>query len=111
MVEQRLIDAITELLIEHMPRVAAGEEGFPGFRDSSLRGSRFQTTKAAVKRSGEVLRKYLRSKNDVVSFFAVKGLWEVDRSAAVERVRTLRSTDNARVAAMVRDLIDEWGIH
>jgi hypothetical protein len=106
-----LIEAITELLIEHMPRVAAGEAGFPGFMDSWLRESRFQTTKAAVKRSGEVLRKYLRNKNDVVSFFAAKGLSELDRSAAVERLRTLSFTDNARVAAMVRDLIDDWGIH
>ena len=107
----RVIEAVAELLIEHMPRVAAGEEGFPAFMDSSLRGSRFQTTKSAVKRSGEVLRRYLRNKSDVVSFFAAKGLWELDRSAAVERLRTLSFTDDARVAAMVRDLIEEWGIH
>jgi hypothetical protein len=94
-----------------MPRVAAGEEGFPGFMDSSLRGSRFQTTKAAVKRSGDVLRKYLRNKNDVVSFFAAKGLGSWTDPRRFERLRTLSFTDNVRVAAMVRDLIDEWGIH
>ena len=107
-----LIEAIAELVLEHLPKVANGVERFPGwFSDSSLKETRYQTTKTAVKRSGDVLRRYLRSKNEIIAFHAAKGLWETDRSSAIAQLRKLGASSNRRVASMVKELVEDWGIN
>ena len=101
-----LIEAISEMIIEHYPKLCSSKK----YLWSALQEARNQITKKAVKRSEELLRKYLRNKNEIVSFYAVKGLWEHDRPAAVTQLKKIRFSTNSMVASMVNDLIEEWGI-
>ena len=101
-----LIEAISEMVIEYYPKLCLSEK----YLWSALYEARNQKTKKAVKRSEELLRKYLRNKNKIISFYAVKGLWEHDRPAAVAQLKKLKSSTNPMVISMVNDLIDEWGI-
>ncbi|MCJ7654982.1 MAG: hypothetical protein MUO97_06740, partial [Dehalococcoidia bacterium] len=101
-----LIEAISEMVIEHYPKLCSPEK----YLWSALDEARNQKTKKAVKRSEELLRKYLRNKNEIISFYAVKGLWEHDRPAAVAQLKKLKLSTNPMVISMVNDLIDEWGI-
>ena len=45
----------------------------------------------------------------MVSFHSARGLWEHDRSAAVDRLRTLSVSRDERIRAKVRQLSEEWG--
>jgi len=101
-----LIEAISEMVIEHYPKLCLSKK----YLWSALCEARNQKTKKAVKRSEELLRKYLRDKNEIISFYAVKGLWEHDRPAAVAQLKKLKFSTNPMVISMVNDLIDEWGI-
>lgn len=101
-----LIEAISEMVIEHYPKLCLSEKNLW----SALYEARNQKTKKAVKRSEELLRKYLRNKNEIISFYAVKGLWEHDRPAAVAQLKKLKFSTKPMVISMVDDLIDEWGV-
>jgi len=101
-----LIEAISEMVIEHYPKLCSSGT----YLWSALYKARNQKTKKTVKRSEELLRKYLRNRNEIISFYAVKGLWEHDRPAAVAQLKKLKFSTNPMVISMVDDLIDEWGI-
>lgn len=101
-----LVGAISEMVMEYYPKLCSSEK----YSWSALHEARNQTTTNAVKRSEELLRKYLRNKNEIISFYAAKGLWERDRPAVVAQLKKLLSSQNSMVISMVKDLIDEWGI-
>ena len=102
-----LIEAISEIVLEHYPKLCLSDKYF-WFESKEGRN---QTTKHAVKRSKQLLRKYLRNKNEIISFYAAKGLWEHDRPAAAEQLKRLASSQNTIAISMVNDLFEEWGIH
>jgi hypothetical protein len=107
-----LIEAVVHLVMEHLPSVVNGPDAFGGsYRDSSIREARYQSTKAATKRASEVLRRYLRSTNELVSIQAAKGLYESDRAAAVEQLQKLVQSTNTRIRHLVESLADEWGMN
>jgi hypothetical protein len=92
-------------------RAAAGITPFgPSFVDSALREARYQMTKAAIKTAERLLKKYLKDANEIVSFYAVKGLWETDRTGAIHQLKKLSASKNRQVVAMVNDLVEQWGI-
>jgi hypothetical protein len=105
-----LVDAVSHVVQEHLPVLAAGEDGYRWTMDGALRAVRFQTTKAAVKRSAEILARYLRSKDELIAFYAAKGLWETDRSVAADRLRLLSASEKPEIVSLVNDLVEEWGI-
>lgn len=106
-----LMEGISQILFEHLPTVTGG----PGiFRspevDPWARLCRYGTTRAATRRAAEVLCKYLRNRDDLISFHAAKGLYESDRAAAVQQLRKLAASSNSRVRSLVAGLVDEWGL-
>jgi len=101
-----LIEAISEMVMECYPKICSGEK----YSWSARQDAREQAAKAAVKNSEKLLRMYLRNRNEVISFHAVRGLWEHDRSAAVDQLKKLNSSQDPKVNSMVGDLIEEWGI-
>jgi len=103
----KLIEAISEMVLEHYPKLCIAH----GYYYSALYETRNQSTKHAIVRGEELLNKYLRNENEIVSFYAVKGLWEHDRSSAVEQLKKLTSSNNPMIFSMVKDLIEEWGIN
>jgi hypothetical protein len=107
-----LVEAVGHLVMEHLPTVVAGPVAFGGWcADSSMRDARYQATKAATKRASEVLRRYLRNKNELVSFHAAKGIYESDRPAAVEQLQKLARSTDGRIRHLVASLADEWGMY
>jgi hypothetical protein len=102
-----LIEAISEMVIEHYPKLCLSEK----YSWSTLYEARNQKTKKAIKRSERLLKNYLSNKNEIISFYAVKGLWEHDRPAAVAQLKKLKLSTNPMVVSMVDDLMDEWGIY
>lgn len=106
-----LVEAVTQLVVEHLPTVVSGPDAFAGwYADSSIRQARYQTTKAATKRASEVLGRYLRSRNELVSFHAAKGLYETDRAAAVEQLQKLACSTDGRIRNLVKSLVEDWGM-
>ena len=106
-----VIEAISEVLFEYLPQVAGGPDAFGDwYADSSIRESRYMTTRAATRRAAEILSKFLRSKDEFVSFYAAKGLYESDRAASVQQLRRLAASSDAQVRALVSDVAQEWGI-
>lgn len=105
-----LIEALAEVIIFHHPKVS-GDQNFNSWAYSShLQAARVESTKASIRRSTELLRRYARNDDDLVSFYAAKGLYEHERSLSVDRLRELLSSRNADVRSRVLDLIDEWGM-
>jgi hypothetical protein len=102
-----LIEAVAEMVISHYPKLCVSDK----YRQSVLDDARNQEMKEAVKRSEKLLRKYLRNRNEKISFYAAKGLWEHDKPAAVEQLKKLKFSTNPEVSSMVNDLIVEWGIN
>jgi hypothetical protein len=45
-----------------------------------------------------------------VSFHAVKGLYETDRTAAVEQLQKLARTADGRIRNLVKSFAEEWGM-
>lgn len=105
-----LTDAIAHLIVEHYPNVVNADSAVARYFRSSLEERRHHVVKAAVKRSQELLRKYLRSENEFVSFYAAKGLWEHDRAASAAQLKALSRSRDPRTISMVRELSEEWGI-
>ncbi len=110
----RLIEALSSMVIEHLPKILEeqGQEHSAYSSYSIFRKRQFDYNdyKNAIKRSQELLMKRLRSHNEIASFYAIKGLWEYDRSACTERLSVLSRSDNIIVTRLVSDLIDDWGI-
>ena len=105
-----LIEALAEVIIFHHPKVS-GDQNFNSWAYSShLQAARVESTKASIRRSTELLRRYARNDDDLVSFYAAKGLYKHERSLSVDRLRELLSSRNADVRSRVLDLIDEWGM-
>lgn len=106
-----VIEAIAEILFEHLSRVAGGRDAFNDwYVDASAREARYLSTRAATRRAAELLSRYLRNKNELVSFHAAKGLYESNRSEAVEKLRKLANGNDPQVRALVAELAQEWGI-
>ncbi len=104
-----LMESIALMVIEHKQNLYAVDNNYsyqnPFLSEALLNGKR-----QAVKRCEEVLGRYLRSSHDIASFYAAKGLWELDRTASAIRFRELSNSKDEEVRSMVRDLVDEWGI-
>lgn len=101
-----LIESIAGMIMEHYPQV--NQQSY--FYQSALDQARNQSREKAIHRCEELLRKYLKNDNELISFYAAKGLWEHDRSAAVSRLRELTFSENGKIKSMVQDLTEEWGI-
>lgn len=104
--QAKVTEALAEFMIEHQPRVQQNDMLWYDEREAV----RLEITARAVKRCAELLRRRLRSPNELASFYAAKGLFETDRSAAVDRLRELSGSDKSAVRSLVRDLVDEWGL-
>jgi len=105
----RLMESIALMVMEHKSNIYAINNNYsyqnPFLSEVLLNGKR-----QAVKRCEEILGKYLRSSHDIASFYAAKGLWELDRTASAIRFRELSNSKSEEVRSMVRDLVDDWGI-
>ena len=105
-----LIEALAEMVIHHYPTLS--NENTPSLWGSVSpnHSARIEYTKESIKRSVELLRKYLRNTDDLVSFYAAKGLYEHERSLSVERLAELAKSSDSAVSSRVGDLVDEWGL-
>jgi hypothetical protein len=106
--QAKVVEALTEFMIAHQPQLESdGEWSFDRSADRARRAFLVQ----GVKRSGELLRRYLRNRGDAVGFQAARGLYETDRGASVDRLRELLTEGDSSTQALVRDLVDEWGLN
>jgi hypothetical protein len=104
--QSKVIEALAEFMMEHQPHVQREQMFWDDERDAA----RLALWSRGVKRCSELLRKHLRSRNDLASFYAAKGLFESDRPAAVDRLRELNASSAPAVRSLVSDLIDEWNL-
>jgi hypothetical protein len=64
----------------------------------------------AVRRATDLLRAWTNSRNELVRFFAAKGLWGAERDLAARTLRQLKETGGADVVRRVDELMGDWNI-
>lgn len=64
----------------------------------------------SAKRAFDVLEAWVANKDDIVKFYAAKGLWGLNKGRATEVFNQLLRSGSDEVKHMVMDLADEWGI-
>jgi hypothetical protein len=106
-----IVDAISSIIIKYLPRLENrdqfGSSLYFGFHAKKARMLEFQR---ALKKSDEVLKRILNGSNEWASLSSVKGLWESDRSACIERLKALTQSNDSSLRKEVEFLIDDWGI-
>lgn len=103
------IELIGDIVVIHFPRHVSREMRGDSPYESTRSRARHQIRAAAMEVCERILRKNLKSSNEMVSFYAARGLWEHDRSAAVECLKKLSASRDERIRAKVRELSEEWG--
>jgi hypothetical protein len=106
-----LINALSSMVIEHLPKIVEQQH------DSYSRCAIFQKRQfnysdynKAIKRCQELLMKKLKNSHEIASFYAIKGLWEFDKSACTEQLLVLSKSKDDHIKSLVMELVDEWGI-
>jgi len=64
----------------------------------------------AVRRATDLLRAWTNHKDEMVSFFAAKGLWGADPGLAAQTLRRLREGGGVEVVRHVDELMGDWNI-
>lgn len=102
----KLIEALSNMTIFHYEDTIVNREisGFYGNKITNIYAT------IAVKRGKEVLNRYLRHKDELLCFYAAKGLYSIDRSASVNCFKKLLSGKSDCVKRLVVELSDEWGM-
>ena len=100
--------AISALVVEHGPVVIASRSGLDFGQVISER--RLGIVTAAVKRAINQLMAWSNSRNDFVSLYSAKGLWEFERGLATETLRRLWKTSPPEVVSSVKDVMEELGV-
>ena len=101
--------AISALLIAHsfnilQYRLDAGDESY----DSEFQY--YQRLSSTVTRATDLLRAWANNSNELVSFYAAKGLWGFERDLAARTLKKLIKSKNTEVVSLVRSLMDDWRI-
>lgn len=104
-----LVDAISAALIKYLPitRDDSASHQHLGWYSRFCRMGEIRKT---VKRAEEILYRHLRGRDEFTVFYAIRGLWESDKSACSARLRELSGTKDPLLKGMIDDLVDEWGI-
>jgi len=71
---------------------------------------RHKQIKLAVKRGIDMLKTWVSNRNELVRFYAAKGLWESDKNLASQTLRELHRRGSRTTVKLVKDLMEEWGI-
>jgi hypothetical protein len=107
--QAQCIELIGDIVVIHFPRHVSQKMRGDSPYESARSRARHQSRAAAMEVCERILRKNLKSSNEMVSFYAARGMWEHDRSAAVERLKKLSASRDERIRTKVRELSEEWG--
>ncbi len=64
----------------------------------------------AARRGEELLESWIGNKNEIVKFYAAKGLWERDKGRASSVLMNLSRSGSSLVRDLVAELMEKWGI-
>jgi hypothetical protein len=102
-----ITEAVSWMIIENYPKIAGSGGGF------ALKGSNYhyQYLRKAIKRAFELLTAWSKNKDELVRFYAMKGLWEYDRGLAVKILKDLFLNGKPATVNLVEKMMSDWGIH
>lgn len=106
--EPPIAEAICSLMAEHYPTVDAYR--LTGELKYGIEAQRYERLSSAVKRATSILTAWTNNKNELVSFYAAKGLWGAERELAAQTLRRLHRTGSTEAVSLVEELRSDWDI-
>jgi GTPase SAR1 family protein len=101
--------AVSELLIAHsVPTMQYRLNAGDGSYDSQ--SQYFKRLSSTVTRATDLLKAWTNNKNELVTFYAAKGLWGYEPNLTAQTLKRLTRSKSPEVVTLVRSLMDEWGI-
>lgn len=96
--------ALCSMMMKHYPSTIA--QAMPSWTFDNASDDVF----GAVRRATDLLRAWTNSRNELVRFFAAKGLWGPERDLAARNFRGLKESGGPDVIRRVNELMGEWNI-
>lgn len=102
--DQVIARALCSMMVKHYPSTTAQAAPSWTFDNAPEEASR------AVRRATDLLRAWTNSRNELVRFFAAKGLWGPERDLAARTLRGLKEKGAPDVVRRVNELTGDWDI-